>query len=153
MRSQTEAARVRDALPVEEDEIGPTPETPEGPQEQRALAEGEISGYVREARATGRSDGLNDGAVARRPEDDGSPCARSVAAISQIGPRHEPHAPGPAAGSDAGVKPRLHRLSAGDARRHSGYGTSSRAISTSPGNRAHASSRSASSSPWRPASM
>ena len=153
MRGQPEAARVRDPLPVEEDEIGPPPEAPEGAQEQRALAEGEISRHVREARTTGRYRRLDDGAVAGRPEDDGGPRARSVGAISQVGPRHEPHAPGPAARPDAGAKPRLHRLSAGDARRHSGYGTNSRAISTSPENLARASSRSASSSPWRPASM
>ena len=132
---------------------GLLPEAPEGAQQERALAEGEIAGHVREARAPGGRHGLHDGAVARRPEDDGGPRARSVAAIGQVGPRHEPHAAGAAASPHAAAQPGLEGLRAGDARRHSGYGTSSRAISTSPGNRARASSRSASSSPWRPASM
>src|SRR4029077_10504099 len=142
-----------DALPVEEDEVGFPLEALEGPQEERPFAEGQVAGHVREARSPGHRHGFDDGTVNRGPEDHGGPGARSVAQIGQVGPCHQLDSPGTAAGQHAATQPGLESLRASDTGRHSGYGTSSRAISTKPENRARASSRRASSSPWRPASM
>src|SRR2546430_3752372 len=153
MRGQAEAPRMSDALPVEEDQVGLLREALEGAQEERPFAEGQVAGHVREARSPGYRHRLHHGAVDGRPEDDGGPCPRSVAQIGQVGPGHEPDPLGTAASQHAGAQPGLESLRTSDSGRHSGYGTSSRAISTWPENRARASSRRVSSSPWRPASM
>jgi hypothetical protein len=107
---QAEATGMGEPMAIEEAEVGPTSETPEGSEEQRALAEGQVAGQIRKRRWTGRRRRFDDAAVGQGHEHDGRPGPSTVATVREVRARDEAHsaraAAQPHAAPEPGLEPR-----------------------------------------------